>query len=150
MRRHRQRLKQLSFELRYSSHDVPELKKYLAEVVRLLAEARLDPPQHHFPPNEINERLDNLETYLNTFEEFSDEKFEIERLATVVLIQNYQGYSQAASQLMSDVNSLRGEFARSNRRFELQAFWEFTVPLIVGLGSLIISVFVLLLPKLVN
>jgi hypothetical protein len=44
LRRHRQRLKQMSFDLRYTSHDVPELKKYLTEVVGLLAEAKLAPP----------------------------------------------------------------------------------------------------------
>lgn len=150
LRRHNQRLKQISFELRYTSHDVPELRKYLAEVVELLAKAKLDPPKFHLAPAEISSRLDNLEKYLNTVEKFSDEMREIERLATIVSIQNFQGYSEAGLQLMSDVNSLRAEFVRSNSRFELQAFWEFTVPLIVGFGSLSIAGFVLLFPKLLR
>jgi len=149
-RRQHQRLKQISFDLRYTSHDVPELRKYLAEAVEFLSKAQLEPPKFHLAPAEISSRLDNLEKYLNTIEESSDEMRDIERQATIVLIQNYQGYTDAASQLMSDVNSLRVEFARSNSRFELQAFWEFTVPLIVGIGALAISAFVLVFPKLLR
>jgi hypothetical protein len=149
-RRHRQRLKQLSFDLCYMTHDVPELKKYLAEAVGYLNEAKLGPPKFHLLPDEIRARLDTLETYIKTFEEFSDDISEIKGNAMLVLMQNYQGFSEAGSRLMSDVDGLRNEFTRSNRSFELQAFWEFTVPLIVGFGSLAISGFVLALPRLLQ
>jgi hypothetical protein len=149
-RQHRQRLKHLSYNLRYMTHNASMLKKYLGEVVGYLNNAKLDPPQFHLRPDEISARLDTLEIYLDNFEQFSDEIDEIERNAMVVLVQNYQGFSRAGAQLMSDVNGLRAEFARSNRRFEIQAFWELSVPLVVGLGSLAISGFVLLLPRLLH